>query len=239
MEDTDIRIQTYLARRGIGSRRHCDTMIARGRVKVNGKTIREMGVQVDPDQDVVEVDGHEVPAEEVVLAIAVHKPLGIVSTCRTSRERGAAITDLVDLPYRLYPAGRLDRNSTGLVILTNDGDLALRVTHPRFGKEKEYLVRLDKSLSDSDVDGLRKGIELDDGLVRPFVIQPLSDGTVQVVIAEGRKRIIRRMFKAVGYRVRSLHRIRIGNILLGNLASGDWRYLTDAEIHTLRTNINP
>ncbi|KPL07548.1 hypothetical protein AMJ86_04195, partial [bacterium SM23_57] len=182
---------------------------------------------------------HEVPAEQVLLAIAVHKPLGIVSTCRTSRERGTAITDLVDLPFRLYPAGRLDRNSTGLMILTNDGELALRITHPRFGKEKEYLVCLDKPLTDSDIKILRKGIELKDGPVRPILIQPLSNGTVKVVITEGRKRIIRRMFEALGHRVRSLHRVRIGNILLGDLSPGEWRYLTDAEIQTLRTDINP
>ena len=234
-----IRLQTYLAKRGICSRRSGEILIKEGRVSVNGRTIHHMGFQVNPDQDVVEVDGRKVPPEEKPVAIAFHKPRGVVSTCRTSKEKGPAITDYIDLPYRLYPAGRLDRDSSGLMIVTNNGNLALRITHPRYRKEKEYEVQLKSHLSHQILTKLQKGIELPDGPIRPKKIWILPDGTVGIIISEGRKRIIRRMFEAVGNQVVNLHRIRIGEILVGNLTPGAWRYLSDVELESFQMDINP
>jgi pseudouridine synthase len=214
-------------------------MIRGGRVAVNGAIVREMGVQVEPDSDVVMVDGKAICDEEERIAIAFHKPAGVISSCHTSREMGPAITDFVDLPYRLYPAGRLDKDSTGLVILTNDGGLALQIMHPRYGKEKEYLVTLERTLSKRTLKALQRGIELDDRLVRPLKVTVLPDGSVDVVVTEGRKRLVRRMFEAVGNLVVTLHRVRIGPIQLGQLEIGAWRRLSPEEIHALRNVINP
>lgn len=239
MGEYKIRLQKYLAERGVGSRRHCEEMIQAGRVQVNGRVVCEMGLQVDPEHDRVEVDGQAVPDAETKVAIAYHKPVGVVSTCRTSRESGPAITDTIDLPYRVYPAGRLDRDSSGLVVLTNDGDLALRITHPRYGKEKEYRVWLAKPLSKASREQLQVGVELNDGMVVPVRIWDIEDGSVGIVVTEGRKRLVRRMFEAMGNKVVALHRIRIGEILLGNLPPGAWRELTDGEIRSLQKGTNP
>jgi pseudouridine synthase len=198
-----------------------------------------MGFQVNPDQDMVEVDGHAIPYEEKSVAIAFHKPVGVVSTCRISKEKGPAITDFLDLSYRLYPAGRLDRDSSGLVILTNDGDLALRITHPRYGKPKEYLVRLKSPLSRSSLAQLKRGISLEDGVIRPEKVWVLPDGMVGIIITEGRKRIVRRMFEALGNRVMALHRVRIGEVDLGNLGPGTWRYLTEQEVLSFLNRTKP
>jgi 23S rRNA pseudouridine2605 synthase len=224
----------FLAKRGVGSRRHCETLIRQGRVEVNGTTVREMGVQVDSIRDTVLVDHHRISGEEELVAIAFHKPAGVVSTRRVSREGAPAITDLVELPYRLYPAGRLDKDSTGLIILTNDGDLALRITHPRYEKEKEYLVMVQKPLTSLDLELLRQGVALEDGVVVPVSVVLHRDGSVTIIVAEGRKRLIRRMIKAIGNRVRTLHRIRIGSVRLGDLQPGRWRKLSEQEIQSFR-----
>ena len=223
-------MQKYLAERGIGSRRHCEEIIQDGRVQ---------GLQVDPEHDQVKVDGQPVPEVESKVTIVYHKPVGVVSTCRTSRESGPAITDTIDLPFRVYPAGRLDRDSSGLMVLTNDGDLALRITHPRYGKEKEYRIQLTKPLSNTSREQLQAGVELDDGVVVPVRMWETADGSLGIVITEGRKRLIRRMFEAVGTKVVSLHRIRIGDIMLGDLPPGEWRVLTDDEIRSLQQGTNP
>jgi pseudouridine synthase len=198
-----------------------------------------MGRQVDWEQDQVTVDGQPVPEVESKVTIAYHKPMGVISTCRTSRESGPAITDKIDLPFRVYPAGRLDRDSSGLMVLTNDGDLALTITHPRYGKEKEYRVSLIKPLSKTILQRLQSGVELDDGMIVPVRVWETADGSVGVVITEGRKRLVRRMFEAVGNRVTALHRVRIGDILLVDLAPGEWRMLSDDEIRSLRKGTNP
>ena len=198
-----------------------------------------MGLQVDPEHDQVMIDGQPVPEVESKVTIAYHKPVGVVSTCRTSRESGPAITDAIDLPFRVYPAGRLDRDSSGLMVLTNDGDLALKITHPRYGKEKEYRVRLTKPLSETSRLQLQAGIELDDGMVVPVRMWERADGSVGIVVTEGRKRLIRRMFEAVGNRVTSLQRVRIGDVILGELAPGNWRILSDDEIRSLQKDTNP
>ena len=229
-----IRLQVFLAKRGIGSRRHCEILIRQGRVQLNGTVVREMGVQIDPTTDTVLVDSQQIPQEERPVAIAFHKPAGVVSTSRISREGAPAITDLIDLPYRLYPAGRLDKDSTGLIILTNNGDLALRITHPRYEKEKEYLVTVQKPLTSRDVEKLRRGVELEDGFAQPISVTLHMDGSVTMVVAEGRKRLIRRMIKAIRNRVLTLHRIRVGAVRLGDLQPGTWRQLSEQEIQSFQ-----
>jgi len=228
-----------LAKRGICSRRSGETLIKEGRVSVNGQTVHQMGFQVNPDQDVVEVDGRKVPSEEKPIAIAFHKPRGVISTCRTSQEKGLAVTDYIDLPYRLYPAGRLDCDSSGLMILTNNGSLALRITHPRYHKEKEYIVQLKSPLSHRALAKLQKGIDLSDGPICPKRIWILPDSMVGIIITEGRKRIVRRMFEVIGNQVVNLHRVRIGEVKIGDLTSGAWRYLSDVELESFQIDRNP
>ncbi len=198
-----------------------------------------MGLQVDPEHDQVMVDGQPVPEVESKVTIAYHKPVGVISTCRTSRETGPAITDAIDLPFRVYPAGRLDRDSSGLMVLTNDGDLALKITHPRYGKEKEYVVQLSTPLSLTSLERLQAGVKLDDGMIVPVRVWETADGSVGVVVTEGRKRLVRRMFEAIGNRVVTLHRVRIGDMVVGDLAPGNWRILSDSEIRSLQKGTNP
>lgn len=198
-----------------------------------------MGLQVDPEHDQVMVDGLPVPEVEAKVTIAYHKPVGVISTCRTSQESGPAVTDTIDLPFRVYPAGRLDQDSSGLMVLTNDGDLALKITHPRYGKEKEYRVRLTKPLSKKSLEQLQEGVQLDDGMIVPVRVWETPDGSVGIVITQGRKRLIRRMFLAVENKVVTLHRVRIGDIVLGDLTAGNWRRLSDDEIRSMQKGTNP
>ncbi len=227
-----VRLQKYLAQAGVGSRRSCEVLIRQGRVTVNGSRA-QLGMSVRPGQDRVELRGRAIdpPAERVV--VALNKPVGFVSTCRTGKETGRPVTELVDLDCRLYPAGRLDRDSEGLLILTNDGDLAMRLMHPRYGKEKEYEVELDKPFDRSFVARLEAGVRLDDGPARAARVRRAGLRSLRIVLTEGRKRQLRRMCEAMGFRVVGLRRIRLGGLRLGNLKPGKWRQLSEEEIRSL------
>lgn len=223
------RLQKYLASCGIGSRRHCEELIEAGRVRVNGAPAR-LGQSVTPGDDRVEYRGREVKPETEKVVVAVNKPAGYLSACFRGREEGWLVTELVDLPYRLYPVGRLDRDSEGLLLLTNDGDLALELTHPRYEKEKEYEVELDRPVGPELCRRLQKSVQLFDGPSQAVRATPIASNRVSVVLAEGRKRQLRRMLEALGCGVVRLKRVRIAGLRLGDLPSGKWRRLSEQEV---------
>jgi len=223
---------------GLGSRRKMTEVIKRGGVSVNGRVIESFTEPVDPQKDVISVDGRRISTQAVPnLYLLMNKPRGIVVT--TSDDRGEkTVLDILPEKYRnirLYPVGRLDKDSTGLVLLTNDGDLTYRLTHPRFEKEKEYLVRFEGKLTVDDQARLEKGIELDDGRTAPAVIGNAPPPyNYSVIIHEGRKHQVRRMFAALGYTVLALKRVRLGKLKLGTLAEGSVRPLTPEEVKGLK-----
>jgi len=223
------RLQKYLASAGVGSRRHCEDLIAAGRVRVNGRPAR-VGQSVTPGKDRVEYRGREVKPETERVVVAVNKPAGYLSACFRGKEEGWLVTELVDLPFRLYPVGRLDRDSEGLLLLTNDGQLALELTHPRYGKEKEYEVELDQPAGPGLSRRLQKSVQLSDGPARAVRATEVGPNRLSVVLAEGRKRQLRRMFEALGCRVVRLKRVRIAGLRLGDLPSGKWRRLSEQEV---------
>jgi 23S rRNA pseudouridine2605 synthase len=231
------RLQRFLARAGLASRRSCEEMITAGRVRVNGSTVTVLGTQVDPAHDVIEVDGQPVSAPAGPVYLLLNKPSGYLSTARDPGGR-PTVLDLVASKTRLYPVGRLDLDSEGLLLLTNDGDLAQRLAHPSFEHEKEYHVCVEGRPTAHALRRLREGIELEDGFTWPAEVDELRQDQgctwLRFVIHEGRKRQLRRMCAAVGHPVRRLIRVRMGPLLLGDLPSGKHRALTAAELDLLR-----
>jgi len=239
----EIRLQKYLAQAGIASRRQSERLIVGGKVKVNDKVRDILGVTIDPENDKVEVFGKIIKPEKFVYII-LNKPVGVLSTCKKDREKGRTILDLVKSEERLYPVGRLDKNSSGLLLLTNDGDLALKLTHPRYEHEKEYEVEIDKDLSSEDLKKMSRGIIIEGKKTLPAKIsakggsafggKKIKSKKFRMILREGRKRQIRKMCDALGYQIKSLQRIRMGNLSLGNLAFGKWRELSNKEIDKLK-----
>jgi 23S rRNA pseudouridine2605 synthase len=225
-----VRLAKYLAHAGVASRRKADELIAAGKVRVGGVVVTDPARDVEEASN-VEVDGRAV-APEPREVWAVNKPRGVVSTAREPGRR-RAVTQLVDSSRRLYPVGRLDADSTGLILLTNDGELANRLTHPRYGVPKTYLVELDHPPSEADLDRLRHGVRLEDGPAAPAEVERLGERELEITIREGRKRQVRRMAEAIGNEVEALTRIRIGTLELGDLRRGEARRLDRREMDAL------
>jgi 23S rRNA pseudouridine2605 synthase len=231
------RLQKALASAGVGSRRACEDLIRAGRITVNGRAAN-VGTKVDPETDVIRVDGERLRSAERAVYVALHKPVGVLSSLRSQGGR-RTVRDLVDLPERIYPVGRLDAESEGLVLLTNDGVTAHRLTHPRFGHEREYRVLLSREPDREQIVAWRAGVVLPDGVkARPSEVwvQRAEPGGVWVgvIMREGRKRQIRETAQALGLRVRRLVRVRIDGVRIGSLSPGEWRRLTEAEVRGLR-----
>ena len=225
------RLQKVLAQAGVGSRRACEELIAARRVEVNGETA-QLGRRVDVEHDRVTVDGVPVGVRPGLVYYLVNKPPGVVSTSSDPHGR-VTLTSLVPPAPRVYPVGRLDAESEGVILLTNDGDLTYRLTHPSFGVEKEYVITVDGSPKPGVIRQLREGVALEDGLTAPARVSTLGPGTLRLTIHEGRNRQVRRMAEAVGHPVRRLVRTRIGPLRLGSLRPGDWRQLTSEEVRAL------
>jgi pseudouridine synthase len=230
------RLQRALARAGFGSRRACEALIVEGKVRVNGR-VAVLGDRVDTSRDAVELEGVSINLDPNVRYYAVHKPAGVVTTMRDPQGRPDVRTLLPREGPRVFPVGRLDRDSEGLLLLTNDGDLANRLTHPRHGVEKEYLVEVEGRPTSRQLARVRRGVELEDGPARAVaarIVDARADrGQLRVVMAEGRKREVRRILAAVGLPVRRLVRVRIGPIALAGLAPGERRELTPDEVRAL------
>ena len=231
MTDAGERLQKVLARRGYGSRRTAEELIAAGRVRVNGAVVR-LGHRVDPDRDLVEVDGHVVSVKPGLVHYLLNKPAGVVTTASDPQGRPTVVELVPDEP-RVFPVGRLDAATEGLLLLTNDGDLAHRLTHPSFGVEKEYLAQVARPLPAGVLRRLREGVELEDGMTAPAQVSQPEPGLVRLTIHEGRNRQVRRMLDAVGHPVERLVRVRIGPVSDRRLRPGEWRALTPDERRAL------
>ncbi len=233
-----MRINKYIASSGVTSRRNADKLVTEGRVKVNGKTVTELGFDVNENNDTVSVDGKKIALINKYTYIMMYKPKGCV--CSANDERGRkTVFDYVDIDKRLFTVGRLDYDSEGLLLLTNDGALAQYITHPGNEIPKSYLVKVEGDIPEADLARLRKGVKLDDGSLTARAKVRLKEiaGNVysyDVTIFEGKNREIRRMFEAIGKEVIFLKRVAVGDLRLGGLSRGTYRYLTDKEIDYLK-----
>jgi pseudouridine synthase len=223
----EMRVQKFLSRAGVCSRRKGERLIQEGRLKVNGMRVSELGTKVDSDKDFVELDGQPVSINSEPIYIALNKPKDYVSSCYQKDHK--TVLDLLDISERVYPVGRLDKDSTGLLLLTNDGHLHYRLSHPSFDHEKEYEVTAAKPLSEGVLRKLAQGLSMMGTKTRPARIKRISSRCFLMVLQEGKNRQIRRMLRKVGNQVTDLKRVRIANIRLGSLPPGGWRYLAKNE----------
>lgn len=232
------RLQKYLAECGIASRRKCEEYIIQGKVQVNGKTITELGVKVNPEKDKITFEGKNVKQEERKVYILLNKPIGYVTTSDEQFGRDKVL-DLVKVRERVVPVGRLDMYTSGALILTNDGDFVYKVTHPKHEIRKTYTVTVKGIIKNEEVEQLRKGVKIDDYTARPAKVKILKTdeekdiSRLEITIHEGKNRQVRRMCESVGRRVIALHRSKIGNIGVKDIELGKWRYLKDFEVKTL------
>jgi len=236
-ENSKERLQKVLAHAGVASRRKAEELISQGRVTVNGQIVTQLGTRVDPARDEIWVDGQRIQIAARRLYVMINKPQGVLSTMEDERGR-RALGDLVQAPVRLYPVGRLDVGSEGLILLTDDGELANILTHPRYQHEKEYRALVNGYPSDKTLGAWRRGVLLDGEPTAPAqvdVIRSEKDSTLlRIVMREGRKRQIRRVAALLGHPVRELRRVRLGPLYLDRLQAGQWRYLTAKEISELQ-----
>lgn len=230
------RLQKVMAHAGIASRRKSEEIIKKGRVKVNGKLVTEMGFKVDPKKDIIEVDGRVIEEEEKIY-LKLYKPRGYVTTVDDPRGRKTVLDLISDIDQRIYPVGRLDLDTSGLLLLTNDGDFTYKITHPSYELDKEYIVVVNGQLDNRQLEKFKKGIRLEEKKTSNAQIRQLNQDnkntTYKVIIHEGLNRQIRRMFDKIGYKVVSLKRVRIGNISLGSLNVGEHKKLSRKELQNL------
>ncbi len=231
------RLQKVMAHAGVASRRKSEEIIREGRVKVNGEIITEMGYKVKPEEDVIEVDGELISKEKRVY-ILLNKPEGYVTTVSDPRGRSTVLDLVGNVKQRVYPVGRLDYNTSGLLLLTNDGELTYILTHPSYEIDKTYFTRVKGEISDQDIKKLESGIQLEDGITAPAKVKLISRdekiSSFELTIHEGRNRQVRRMCEVLGYEVIKLKRIRFGPLNLEGLSPGEYRFLSDKELQILQ-----
>jgi len=231
------RLQKVIAHAGIASRRKAEELILSGNVQVNGKVVTELGIKVDPAKDIIRVNGKEVAIEEKKITILLNKPTKVI-TSMTDPQGRTTVIDLLDLKQRVYPVGRLDYDTEGLLLLTNDGELANRLMHPSYEIDKTYEVIIKGIPADSQLDRLRKGIRLEDGITSPAIVKRLEQKNhqtkIHITIHEGRNRQVRKMFEAIHFPVIRLKRIRYGFLTLKGVLPGNYRLLTEEESCRLR-----
>lgn len=238
--DSHQRLQKILAQAGYGSRRACEQMILQGRVRVNGQVVTQLGTQADPQRDVIEVDGQRVHLPKTHTYILLHKPAGVLTTRYDPHAKRTVIHLLQGVSTPVFPVGRLDADTTGALLLTNDGELAYRLTHPRYGVPKTYLVEVRGEVKDPTLRQLGEGVVLEDGPTAPAQVQRLryqpqrQTTLLRLTLHEGRKRQVKRMCQAVGHPVVRLHRERFGPLSLHDLPPGAWRHLTPEEVAVLK-----
>lgn len=231
-----MRLNKFLSNSGVASRRKCDEIIQEGRVFVNGKQVNELGLQVNPKKDKVTIEGKRINLPSSFVYIKLNKPKGYA--CTASDEKGRkTIYELIDTDERLFSIGRLDYDTEGLIILTNDGEFANKVAHPRYHTEKEYRVTAEGEIVESELAVMRKGVVIDGERLPSAKIEKLSFENgftkLSVVIDEGKNRQIRKMFEAIGHQIKLLKRVRIGNVKLGGLSRGEYKDLTEDELNSL------
>ena len=221
------RLNKYIASCGICSRRKADELILNGKVTINDEIIRELGKQVALD-DVIKVDGKVIIKEEKKVYIMLNKPRGYVTTSHDQFNR-KSVLDLINEDVRIYPIGRLDMYTEGLLLLTNDGDFSNKIMHPRNKIEKTYIVTTDTKISVEQIEKLKNGVNIGSYITKPAKVKLIKNDTLEIIISEGKNRQVRKMCEVVGINLLNLRRVKIGNIKLGNLQSGKYRYLTDEE----------
>lgn len=222
-----MRLQKFISNAGYCSRRQAEKLISDGKVSVNGQIITRLGTKVDPEKDRIEIENTPLSIEKNHVYILLNKPRGYVTSC--SHPGKKTVLELLNIDQRVYPVGRLDKDSRGLLLLTNDGRLHLQLTHPSFDHEKEYVVTVADPISQASLNTLEKGVRIMGSQTRPARIDRISSTKFKIVLKEGRKRQIRRMVQQVGNRVTDLKRVRMANVHLGKLPEGKWRHLNETE----------
>jgi 23S rRNA pseudouridine2605 synthase len=234
----EVRLQKLIASTGLSSRRKAEMLIAAGRVLVNGKVVTELGTKVDPERDHVKVDGKHLESAQPFVYLILNKPKNVMSTLDDPGGRTTVKNFLRGVSVRVFPVGRLDFDSEGLMLLTNNGDLAQALLHPRYHVPKTYLIKVKKILTDEEIKKLERGIRLEDGMTGPAYVKKVKkaeqNSWLEITIREGRKHQVRRMLEAVGHPVIKLLRVRMGPLSLGDLPPGEFRFLTDREANALR-----
>lgn len=232
-----IRLNRYLALCGIASRRKSEAFIKAGRVKVNGKLVNDLATIINPDTDSITLDNITYKPVEQFVYILLNKPEGVVTSAADEHQRKTVI-DLIPISTRIFPVGRLDMDAEGVLLLTNDGELAYYLTHPKFEIKKTYIARLNKAFSKEDLNKFATGIQLEDGMTAPCEVRIMGNEKtsqrIKITLHEGRKRQVKRMFQALGYRVRKLRRISFAGLSVREIKPGEWRYLTDHELSRLQ-----
>lgn len=235
----EIRLQKYLADCGIASRRKSEELIKQGQVKVNGKTITELGTKVIPNKDIVEYNGKKIELKKEYVYILLNKPIGYVTTVKDQFNRDSVL-DLVKTNKRLVPVGRLDMYTSGALILTNDGDFVYKVTHPKHEIEKTYTVTIIGIVKKEEVEKLKKGVEIENYITKPAKVKILkideekNQSRLEITIHEGKNRQVRKMCEAIGHKVLALHRSKIAGIDVKDIPLGKWRYLTSKEVNKIK-----
>ncbi|MBR5152256.1 MAG: rRNA pseudouridine synthase [Clostridia bacterium] len=233
-----LRLQKFLAQCGVASRRGAESLIQEGRVTVNGETVRQMGVQIDENNDRIAVDGVLVEPEKKMVYVLLNKPVGYVTTVSDDKGRNTVMDLVAEIPVRIYPVGRLDYDTEGLLLMTNDGDLTYRITHPKNNIEKTYVAEVTGNISMNTLLQLRNGVYLDGVKTSPAKVEVIGAtryGTkLEITIHEGKNRQVRRMFESVGCIVKRLKRTREAGLTLGHVPLGHWRKLTEAEVNMLK-----
>lgn len=228
-----VRLNKFLAGKGIASRRKADELIAAGKIRVNGKIIRELGVKIDSEKDRVKVDEKFLAERVKPIYFILNKPAGFITSNSPTTTEQKIVVDLLPREERIFPVGRLDKMTTGLLILTNDGMLAYRLTHPKFECEKEYEVELAENLTAGRVRKIEAGVKLERRETKPVRVKILGERRARIILTEGRNRQVRKIFGKVGCEVLKLRRIRVKNLRLGNLKVGEWRRLSAEEVADL------
>jgi 23S rRNA pseudouridine2605 synthase len=237
----EIRLQKMIAGSGLASRRKAETLIAAGRVTVNGKVVTELGTKVDPERDHVKVDGKHLSDAQPFVYLMLNKPKHVMSTLDDPGGRPTVKDFIRGVSVRVFPVGRLDFESEGLMLLTNNGDLAQALLHPRYHVPKTYLIKVKRVLTDEEIRQLESGVKLEDGMTGPAQVKKIKkaeqNSWLEVTIREGRKHQVRRMLESVGHPVIRLTRVKMGPLTLGRLESGEFRFLTDREANALRESV--
>ncbi|MBU0578069.1 rRNA pseudouridine synthase [Patescibacteria group bacterium] len=229
-----MRLNKHLAGLGIASRREADVLIKNGEVKVNGEVVTEMGTKVDPEKDKVEVHEKVKERQEKLIYIALNKPKGYVCSVKATRQDPKIVTDLIDIKERIYPVGRLDKETTGLLLLTNDGTFVNAIIHPSSESEKEYEVTFPQQIPMGALRKLETGVKLDGAKTLPTKVKKIGPAKIRIVLKEGKNRQVRRICQKVGYPIKTLKRVRIKGLKLGDLPLGRWRHLTKKEVLSLK-----
>lgn len=234
-----MRLQKFMAKCGVASRRRSEEIISEARVKLNGITISEPGTKVNINEDSVTVDGKEIKLEENNIYLLLNKPTGYITTVSDEFNRSTVLDLVKDIEERVYPVGRLDYDTSGLLLLTNDGDLAYKLTHPKYEVEKKYLAKVEGAPSKKKLDEFRNGLKIEDYITSKaritLIKQEKNFSSLEIVIHEGKNRQVRKMCSKIGHPVIELKRIEIDGIKLGNIEEGKWRYLTSSEVDNLKS----